>query len=32
MVLLCDIGHVETHFNPFGDSVKLDARLVHNLR
>jgi hypothetical protein len=26
--LLGDLGHVESHFNPFGDS----ARLVHSLR
>jgi hypothetical protein len=25
MVLAPDVGHVETHFGPFGDSVKLDA-------
>jgi hypothetical protein len=26
MVLLCDVGQVETHFGPFGDSVNLEAR------
>jgi hypothetical protein len=24
--LLCDIGHVESRFNPFGDSVSVSAR------
>jgi hypothetical protein len=24
--LLCDIGHVESHFNPFGDSGSVGAR------
>ena len=28
MELLHDVGHVESHFSPFGDSV----RLVHDLR
>jgi hypothetical protein len=23
---LGDVGHVESHFNPFGDSVSIDAR------
>jgi hypothetical protein len=32
MVLLGDIGRVETCFGPFGDSVGLSARLVHCLR
>jgi hypothetical protein len=26
MDLLCDIGHVESHFNPFGDSGIVSAR------
>jgi hypothetical protein len=26
MVLLGDIGQVEAHFGPFGDSINLDAR------
>jgi hypothetical protein len=30
--LLGDYAHVEAHFNPFGDSANLDARLVHCLR
>jgi hypothetical protein len=32
MVLLNDIGQVEAHFRPFGDSPNLDARKVHSLR
>jgi hypothetical protein len=32
MVLLCDVGQVETHFGPFRDRVHLDARWVHGLR
>jgi hypothetical protein len=32
MELLGDMGHVESHFNPFGDSVSVCARLVHDLR
>jgi hypothetical protein len=24
--LLCDVGHVQSRFGPFGDSVNLDAR------
>jgi hypothetical protein len=32
MVLLCDIGQVETCFSPFGDSINLEARYVHGLR
>ena len=32
MELLCYMGQVEACFNPFGDSVDLDARLVHGLR
>jgi hypothetical protein len=30
--LLGDDAYVEAHFNPFGDSANLDARLVHCLR
>jgi hypothetical protein len=26
MELLCDVGHVESHFGLFGDSVSVDAR------
>jgi hypothetical protein len=26
MVLLCDVGHVEPHFGPFGDSVSVSTR------
>ena len=29
---LCDVGHVESHFRPFGDSVSVGARQVHGLR
>jgi hypothetical protein len=32
MELLGDVGHVEYHFGPFGDSVSVGARLVHRLR
>jgi hypothetical protein len=32
MDLLGDIGHVESHFNPFGDSVRVSARHVHSLQ
>jgi hypothetical protein len=32
MDLLGDVGHVESCFNPFGDSVTVGARLVHDLR
>jgi hypothetical protein len=32
MVLLGDVGQVEAHFGPFGDSVNLDAIWVHDLR
>jgi hypothetical protein len=28
MVLLRDVGQVETSFGPFGDSIRLDARKV----
>jgi class 3 adenylate cyclase len=29
MKLLGNVGHVESHFSPFGDSVSVGARLVH---
>ena len=32
MELLGDLGHVESCFSPFGDSVIVGARLVHGLR
>jgi len=32
MELLRDMVHVESHFNPFGDSVSVAARQVHRLR
>jgi hypothetical protein len=32
MVLLGDEDQGKAHFNPFGDSANLDARLVHGLR
>jgi hypothetical protein len=32
MELLGDVGHVESCFGPFGDSVSLSAKLVHGLR
>jgi hypothetical protein len=32
MELLSDVGHVESHFGPFGDSVSVSARHVHSLR
>jgi hypothetical protein len=32
MDLLCDIGHVESRFNPFGDSGSVNASYVHGLR
>ena len=32
MVLLGDVGHVQSYFGPFGDSVSVGARLVHGLR
>jgi hypothetical protein len=32
MELLGDVGHVESHFFLFGDSVCVGARLVHSLR
>jgi hypothetical protein len=31
MVLQGDVGQVEAHFGPFGDSVNLSARWVHSL-
>jgi len=32
MELLGDLGHVESHFFSFGDSVSVGARKVHRLR
>ena len=32
MELLSDVGHVEPHLFPYGDSVSVSARLVHGLR
>jgi hypothetical protein len=32
MDLLGGVGQMEAHFGPLGDSVNLDARLVHSLR
>jgi hypothetical protein len=32
MDLLGGVGQMEAYFGPFGDSVYLDARLVHGLR
>jgi hypothetical protein len=32
MVLLGDIGQVEAHFGPFGDSINLNARQIRGLR
>jgi hypothetical protein len=32
MELLGDVGHVESHFSPLGDSVSVGARWVHGLR
>jgi hypothetical protein len=32
MELLCDVGEMEAHFSPLGDSVNLDAWQVHGLR
>jgi hypothetical protein len=29
MELLCDVGHVEPCFGPFGDGVSVGVRLVH---
>jgi hypothetical protein len=31
MELVSDVGHVESRFNPFGDSVSVSARLEHGL-
>jgi hypothetical protein len=31
MELLGDVGHVESRFGPFGDSVSVGARLVHGM-
>ena len=27
MELLCDVGHVESHFRPFGDSVSVGCQI-----
>jgi hypothetical protein len=32
MDLLCDFGHVEPRFNPFGDYGSVSASYVHGLR
>ena len=32
MELLGDVGHVESCFSPFGDSVSVSARSAHGLR
>jgi hypothetical protein len=32
MELLGDVGHLESHFSPFGDSVSVGAIYVHSLR
>jgi hypothetical protein len=32
MELLGDVGQMEDHFGPFGDSVNLNARWVHGLK
>jgi hypothetical protein len=32
MEVLCDVGHVEPRFGPFGDSVSVGASWVHGLR
>jgi hypothetical protein len=32
MELLGDVGHVESGFSPFRDSVSVGARYVHGLR
>ena len=32
MELLCDVGHVESHFGLFGDNVCVGAIKVHVLR
>jgi hypothetical protein len=31
MELLGDVGHVESHFGPFEDSICLGARYIHSL-
>jgi hypothetical protein len=31
MELVSDVGHVESHFSPFRDSVSVSARLEHGL-
>jgi hypothetical protein len=31
MEVLSDVSHVESHFGPFGDSVSVSARYVHDL-
>jgi hypothetical protein len=31
MELLGDVGQVDAHFGPFGDSVSVSARYVHGL-
>jgi hypothetical protein len=31
MELLGDVGHVKSHFDPFGDNVSVGARKVHGL-
>jgi hypothetical protein len=32
MELFGDVGHLESHFGPFGDGVSVSARKVHGLR
>jgi hypothetical protein len=32
MELLGDVGYVESHFSPFGDSVSVGAIWLHGLR
>jgi hypothetical protein len=32
MDLLGDVGHVESRFSPFGDSISVGARKMHGLR
>ena len=32
MEFLGDMGHVESHFGPFGDSASIGARYAHGLR
>jgi hypothetical protein len=32
MELLGNVGHVKSHFGPFGDGVSVSARQVHGLR